>query len=141
MATPPSMANEPAASEATPLVTMLEVALLVALGVAETRVVMVVLPPAVVVELLRTVDGATVDDGVTDDEAALVEVAAEVLPLLVALPVALLEALLEALPVDEALALPEAEVVLLLPAAPPVILKGKPYWKMVVSDSRVMMMP
>ncbi len=140
MATPPSMANEPAASEATPLVTMLEVALLVALGVeVETKVVMVVWPPAVVVELLRMDDGAAEDEGAADDEAALVVDATLVLP--VALPVALLEALLEALPpVDEALAVPEAEVVLEL-ALPPVILKGKPYWKMVVSDSRVMMMP
>ena len=128
------MANEPAASEATPLVTMLEVALLVALGVeVETKVVMVVWPPAVVVELLRMdEDETTVDDGAADEDAALVE---DTTVLLLALPVALPVA------VDEALALPEAEVVVLEPAVPPVILKGKPYWKMVVLDSRVMMMP
>ncbi len=131
------MANEPAASDATPLVTMLEVALLVVLGVDETTVVMVVWLPAVVVELLWTVEDAAEVEGAADDEATDVEEATLLLP--VALPVALLEAL--ALPVEEALALPEAEVLVLEPAVPPVILKGKPYWKMVVLDSRVMMMP
>lgn len=50
MATPPSMANEPAASEATPLVAMVEVELLVGVGSAVTMSVMVALGPPAVVE-------------------------------------------------------------------------------------------
>ncbi len=132
MATPPSMAKEPAASEATPLVATLEVELLVALGVVvvETRVVMVVWAPVAVVDRLPWTEDETTEDEAAE-EAALVEVAEALVDD---------EPLVElAAPVSDALE--DAEPELVLAAAPPVILKGKPYWKTVASDSRVMMIP
>lgn len=120
MATPPSMANEPAASEATPLVAMLLVAVLVVVGCWVTRLVMVVwgLPVAVVDRLLRMVEETMVDDGGASEVLAVAE--AELEPVLVAL-------LEETVSVSEAVAV--AEPVLLLPLPlPPTILKGKPNW-------------
>jgi len=64
MATPPSMAKEPAASWATPLVAMLEVEVVVSLGVSEmTLEVMVDEGLAVVDRLPWMVDETMVDEG------------------------------------------------------------------------------
>jgi hypothetical protein len=119
------MANEPAAIEATPLVTMLVVAVRVVLGCWVTRLVMVVwgLPVAVVDRLLRTVDERMVDEGGAAEVLAELAVREAELE-----PVALLEGA-----VSDA----DAEVLVL----PPTILKGKPHWKMVLSESSVIWMP
>src|SRR5690349_3681266 len=90
MATPPSMANEPAASEATPLVATEEVEDWV--GVEEpvvTTLVMVVWGPAVVDRLPWTVDETRVDDGTAKVVLVRAVVTAPVLVGLVADSVAL----------------------------------------------------
>jgi hypothetical protein len=137
MATPPSMAKEPAASEATPLVTMLEVEVVVSLGVSEMGlVVMVDEGLAVVDRLPLMVDEMMVDEGTSK----VVLVTDLVLAVLV-------EALLELVEVSEsssvavAVGVAVASAELELPLSSGTIWKGKPYWKTLASDSRVIMMP
>jgi hypothetical protein len=131
------MAKEPAASEATPLVAMLEVEVVVSLGVSEMGlVVMVDEGLAVVDRLPLMVDEMMVDEGTS--KVVLVT------DLVVAV---LVEALLELVEVSEsssvavAVGVAVASAELELPLSSGTIWKGKPYWKTLASDSRVIMMP
>lgn len=132
MATPPSMANEPAASEATPLVAMEEVELLVGVGSAVTMLVMVVWWLTVAERLPRMVDEVMVDVGT---EKLVVELELMTVEVSVELDVEVSD--------SEAVALAVALAVVLVESLPPseTIWKGKPYWKTVTSDSRVIMIP
>lgn len=136
MATPPSMAKEPAASEATPLVAMLEVEVAVSLGVSEMGLVVMVDEGLTVVDRLPLiVDEMMVDEGT------------EKVVLVTDLVVVLVEALLELVEVSEsssvavAVGVAVASAELELPLSSATIWKGKPYWKTLASDSRVIMMP
>jgi len=140
------MANEPAASEATPVVAMVEVADRVGLLVVPVvRVVMV--EWAVVDQLPLAVLEVRVEDGMVMVELAELmvlvtepEPEADVDPLAlveVSVAVSVAESVTVALPVAE----PVAEPLLEGLAPPPTILKGKPYWNTLVSDSRMILMP
>lgn len=138
MATPPSMAKEPAASWATPLVAMLEVEVSVWLGLSEmTLVVMVDEGLAVVDRLPWMVDETMVDEGTA---TVVVLVTDLVLAVLVeALVVVVVVSESSSVAVGVAVAVGSAE--LPLPLSSGTIWKGKPYWKTLASDSRVIMMP
>jgi K+-transporting ATPase A subunit len=121
------MANEPAAREATPLVTTLVVEVVVGVGRGWVkRLVMVVCaPPVAVVERLPRMVEVMVE---------LVEV--EVMSVEVWLPAVVVVV------VSVAVAVPVPMVVVEeSPPSPPAILKGKLYWKTEASDSSVIMMP
>jgi hypothetical protein len=133
------MANEPAASEATPLVAMLEVEVrVVVLAVPVVRVVMV--EWAVVDQLPLRVDEVTVEDGMVMVELAeLVVLVTE--PEVDSVSVAVVDvsvavSVTDSVPVALPVVLEEAP-----PLPPPTILKGKPYWNTVGSDSRLILMP
>jgi hypothetical protein len=142
------MANEPAASEATPLVAMVEVADRVVLAVVPVvRVVMV--EWAVVDQLPLAEVEVRVEDGMVMVELAELVVLvtesdpeADADPLALALAevsvaVSVAESVTVALPVAEPVTEPLFEGL----APPPTILKGKPYWNTWVSDSRMILMP
>jgi hypothetical protein len=134
MATPPSMANPPAAIDATPLVTMVLVADRVVEGPPVTVPVMV----AVVEKLPRMVDELRVDDGT---EKLLVLLLKTVEVLVAELDDSDLVVVVVVVP-SVAVALVVVVVSLSpLSSPPPTIWNGKPYWKMSLSDSRVIMMP
>lgn len=123
----------------------MEVAVLVVVGTTVVRLVMV--PWAVVDRLLLMVDEIRVDEGTVMVELAALVVRVEepeaevdsVALLEVSVAVSLAEALL--LLVAEAEAVAEEEEEEPLDEESATILKGKPYWKMVGSESREILMP